>query len=159
VYDGTRITRAIPTLGYILSDEGGGVHLGKEIVRSYFYETMPVHERAIFEETYHLTKEELIEKVYHSSASIRYLASFSEFILKCSPEWKTQILAKVFDEFIALRIKLYDESKNLPIYFVGSIAYYHEEALKDALARHGLECAGIIRQPIYQLIEFHKQNK
>ncbi|MCE2789578.1 MAG: hypothetical protein LW630_06650 [Saprospiraceae bacterium] len=159
VYDGTRITHAIPTLGYILSDEGGGVHIGKEIIKSYFYETMPIPEQALFDSTYHLTKEELIEKVYHSPASIRYLASFSEFLLQCSPEWKDEILSKVFDEFIALRIMLYAEHKSLPIYFVGSIAYYHEEALKAALARNGLACAGIIRQPIYQLIEFHKNNR
>ena len=32
VYDGTKIVEAIPSLGYIFSDEGGGVHLGREII-------------------------------------------------------------------------------------------------------------------------------
>jgi hypothetical protein len=35
------IVEAIPSLGYIFSDEGGGVHLGKEIIKDYFYGNMP----------------------------------------------------------------------------------------------------------------------
>ncbi len=158
VYDGNAIVKAIPTLGFILSDEGGGVHIGKEIIKAYFYGTMPAEEKARFSATYGLTKEDLLEKVYRSSGSIRYLASFSEFLSQCSLDWKKKVLHQVFSDFISLRIKLYEEHADLPVYFVGSIAHYHETELREALKAHGLSCAGIIQKPIYQLIEFHKKN-
>jgi len=155
VYDGKAVIKSIPTLGYIFSDEGGGTNFGKEILKSYFYGTMPEKERTIFEENFTVTKEVLVEKVYRTSGGNRYVASFAQFLVLIEGAWKTELMKKLFREFIHLRILSYPEHKTHKITFVGSIAHYHRQYLEEVLAEYGLAADDVIQQPIYKLIDFH----
>lgn len=159
VYDGEKILKAIPSLGYIFSDEGGGVHIGKEIIKSYFYGTMPSKERMIFEDNYKITKSQVIENVYRSTTGNRYIASFADFLPKINGQWKDDLIKRIFREFIVLRILRYEECRILPLSFVGSIAYYHKKYLDEVLSEYGLFTSEVIHQPIFQLIEYHKKYK
>lgn len=155
VYDGKKIIRSIPTLGYIFSDEGGGAYIGKEILKSYFYGIMPPREREIFNENFAVTKELLVEKVYKTSEGNKYVASFARFLVLIDGPWKENLLKKVFMDFITLRIMLYTEHKTYKIKFVGSIAYYHQKYLIKAMDEFGLKTDEIIQQPIFRLIDYH----
>ena len=159
VYDGKQIRNSIPTLGYILSDEGGGTKIGQEILKSFFYGTMPDIERNIFIANYHLTKEVLVEKLYRSPGGNSYLASFAQFLTEIDGEWKGGLLKRVFREFVELRIALYPGYESLNIKFVGSIAHFHSVYLNEVLAEYGLKAVEIIQQPIFKLIEYHIKNK
>jgi glucosamine kinase len=155
VYDGTKITGSIPTLGYIFSDEGGGTNIGKEILKSYFYGIMPEHEKAIFKANFSVTKELLVEKVYRTSEGNKYVASFAQFLVLIDGPWKDNLLKKAFRDFITLRILLYPEHKTHKIKFAGSIAHYHRRYLGEVLEEFGLKADEIIQQPIYKLIDYH----
>ncbi len=159
VYDGKSVVKSIPTLGYIFSDEGGGTNFGKEILKAYFYGTMPEKERAIFEQNFAVSKEVLVEKVYRSSGGNKYVASFAQFLVLINGAWKTELIKKLFREFVKLRILLYPEHKTHQIKFIGSIAFYHRQFLEEVLAEYGLIASEIIQQPIYKLIDFHLKNK
>lgn len=158
VYDGKSVIKAIPTLGYIFSDEGGGTNFGKEILKAYFYGTMPERESAIFAENFKVTKEVLIEKVYRSTGSNRYVASFAQFLVLIEGSWKADLIKRLFREFVTLRILNYPEHKTHKITFVGSIAHYHRSYLEEVLSEFGLKADEIIQQPIYKLIDFHLKN-
>ena len=41
VYDGTELKQCSPSLGYILGDEGSGLDLAKELIKSFFYGDLP----------------------------------------------------------------------------------------------------------------------
>jgi N-acetylglucosamine kinase-like BadF-type ATPase len=155
VYDGKSIINKIPTLGYIFSDEGGGTHLGKEIIKAFFYNTMPEDEKEIFLQHFKLTKEMLLEKVYRSPGGSKFVASFATFLTVIEGVWKENLLKKVFREFIELRILKYKECTSFPIYFVGSIAYLHQNYLNQVLMEYGLHSSKIIQHPAQNLIEYH----
>ena len=155
VYDGSKFTSAIPTLGFLFSDEGGGVHIGKEVIRSYFYGLMPEHEHGLFREKYGLTKEVLIQSVYGSSNPSRYIASFASFMTVTHGSWKENLIKKVFREFIELRILPYPEHTQLPIRFVGSIAHYHQDILTSTLKEYDMTTDEVIQQPIHHLLAYH----
>lgn len=159
VYDGTKIIRAIPTLGYIFSDEGGGTHIGKEILKSYFYGIMPEKEKEIFNANFSVTKELLVEKVYRTSEGNKYVASFAQFLVLIDGPWKETLIKKVFRDFITLRIMLYPEHTSHKIKFVGSIAHYHQQYLHEVMNEFGLKTDEIIQQPIYKLIDYHLKHK
>ncbi|MBK9736717.1 MAG: hypothetical protein IPO92_17860 [Saprospiraceae bacterium] len=159
VYDGKHILKSIPTLGYILSDEGGGTKIGQEILKSFFYGTMPDKEKNIFIANYPVTKEILVERLYRSSGGNSYLASFAKFLTEIDGVWKERLLKNVFREFVDLRIALYPGYESLNIKFVGSIAHYHRVCLNEVLSEYGLKAVEIIQQPIYKLIEYHIKNK
>ena len=155
IYDGYEITKTIPSLGFIFSDEGGGVHLGKEILRAYFYGMMPQKECKIFLENYNVTKELLIEKVYRSEGGSKYIASFAKFLTLVEGEWKENLIKKVFREFITLRIMSYHEHTNLKIKYVGSTAQFYARQLQEVMHEFGLNTEEIVQHPINKLIDYH----
>jgi len=155
VYDGTAIVKAIPSLGYVFSDEGGGVHMGKEIIKEYFYGTMPQNERTTFKKNYNISKAIIIENVYRQPAGNRYIASFASFLTMIDGPWKDEFIKKIFREFVEIRILKYPEYTTYPICFVGSIAYFHRKYLEKVLEEFGLRTDKVVHQPIYKLIEYH----
>ena len=47
-YDGVSIINKSTSLGYIVMDEGSGNHLGKELLKRYYYRQMPENPRILF---------------------------------------------------------------------------------------------------------------
>lgn len=156
VYDGEKIIESIPSLGYLLSDEGSGNHIGKEILKSYFYNEMSSEDRDLFDLRYHLKRADVLEKIYKSPGVSAYLASFTIFLNDCSKSLRNNILSKCFEEFIRLRIKKYNEYANFDIYFVGSIAFYFQKELIETLSKHDLRAIEITERPMTKLINYHK---
>ena len=50
---------------------------------------------------------------------------------------------------------MYKGAHSLPIAFTGSIAYYFEQILRDAIERQGYEVSAVTRTPMEGLIAFH----
>ncbi|MBK9253969.1 MAG: hypothetical protein IPM42_00625 [Saprospiraceae bacterium] len=155
VYDGSKIVDSVQTLGYFFSDEGGGTQIGKEVLKAYFYNNLPIAERDIFEANYPITKEEVVENVYRKSGGNKYVASFAPFLMMINGSWKENLLDRVFKEFIELRILRYTEHSQYKIRFVGSIAFYHREYLEKAMQTYGLEIDEIVQKPVHKLIDYH----
>lgn len=155
VYDGEIRIDNIPSLGYILGDEGSGSHIGKEILRAYFCRKMPASIQMSFENQFKIKREDLIENVYRQHLGSKYVASFASFLTDVDETWKKEILLKVFREFINFRIITLDGYQTYPIHFAGSIAYHYKMYLKEALHEFGLNLGNVVQQPIYELIDYH----
>jgi glucosamine kinase len=150
------VVDTIPSLGYILSDEGSGNHLGKEILKSYFYRNMDAHDQKIFEEKYISERATVLQNLYKSDKPSSFLASYTHFLNDCSPSFKDQITELVFNEFIETRIKKYPNFLNFDIYFIGSVASHFSTELIQSLAKHNIKAKEIITKPIIKLVEYHK---
>ena len=59
-FDGESIRRDLPSLGFLIGDEGSGSALGKHLVRRFFMKKLPQDLHQEFVETYHLTIEDAI---------------------------------------------------------------------------------------------------
>jgi hypothetical protein len=62
-------------------------------------------------------------------------------------------------KFIELRILCYKECQNVPIHFIGSIAHFSKDIIKDSMNPYNLELGNIIRRPIDGLINYYRNNK
>src|SRR4029453_16618517 len=79
-YDGKKIVKQIPGIGYILGDEGSGAYLGKKVIQYYLYETFDDDLRARVNAKYITNRSEILENVYKKPFPNRYLASFTIFL-------------------------------------------------------------------------------
>jgi hypothetical protein len=61
--------------------------------------------------------------------------------------------------FVKIYIKQYDNCKEVPVHFVGSIAFYLREELKETFDKYGLQLGTVLRRPIDGLIAYHVANK
>ena len=66
-------------------------------------------------------------------------------------------MTKGFQIFIENQIFQYSNAKDIPIHFVGSIAFYLREELENILKRNGLKIGKVIKQPIDGLVSYHKK--
>ena len=68
LYDGQQISRQTPALGFILGDEGSGAVLGRRLIGDIFKGQLPEDLCKDFLLDYPMTMDELIRRVYRTSA-------------------------------------------------------------------------------------------
>lgn len=157
-YNGQEITDNIPALGYSLSNEGGGTEIGKAVLQSYFYRKMPENVKQEFEKIHQIDKSTVVNAMYKQENPTAFVANFASFINKTEDKvWRKSILTEQFQKFIDIRIKSYSEYSSYQLHFVGSIAYFCQDVLKEILQYNNLEATSIIRKPIDGLIAFHQE--
>ena len=157
-FDGESIRRDLPSLGFLIGDEGSGSALGKHLVRRFFMKKLPQDLHQEFVETYHLTIEDAIKNMYHNPRANAYLAEFNKFVVQRKQHPYFQNM--VFDEmknFFEYQVLPYEEAREAEINFIGSIAYYYEDVLRAAAAELNLTVGHIVQKPIESLVEYHKK--
>lgn len=157
-FDGESIRRDLPSLGFLIGDEGSGSALGKHLVRRFFMKKLPQDLHQEFVETYHLTIEDAIKNMYHNPRANAYLAEFNKFVVQRKQHPYFQNM--VFDEmknFFEYQVLPYEETREAEINFIGSIAYYYEDVLRAAAAELNLTVGHIVQKPIESLVEYHKK--
>ena len=156
--DGKQIRKGVPSLGYVLGDEGSGMYLGKELIKHYFYQELPNDLHDFFKEAYAIDKEKLIQKVYKEKEANQYLASFVPFLSKHRQHPFIQhLLQRAFNQFIERHLLKYQEHKALPIHFIGSISFHFKTELVACLIEKKLQVGQILKQPIEALGKFYKE--
>ena len=61
--------------------------------------------------------------------------------------------------FIKNYVMQFDNCKEVPVHFVGSIAFYLKEELERAFDKYDLQLGNVLRRPIDGLISYHIANK
>ncbi len=146
------ILKNVPPLGYVLGDEGGGVHLGRNLLNGIFKGYIPLKEE--FLAATGLSYEEIIRCVYREPYANRFLASFAPFILAhtACPEVR-EMVYRSFLEFAERNLSRYPQG--LAISFVGGIAARFGELLREALAADGYRIGTIAESPAEGLLKYH----
>ena len=157
VYDGEKLVDKAVSLGYLVGDEGSGMHIGKGVLRAYFYGFMPEDLRRQFEAKYHLELKDFIQHLYHEAQPSKYLASFAEFAGEYKAHPYVQGLVKgCFKAFVEAFILRFDECRSLKVGFVGSVAYYFSDVLEETLADYGLTLDKVLKAPAEGLVLYYK---
>jgi len=137
IYNGSEITKQAPSLGYLLGDEGSGAFLGKTLIQKVLRNELSADLCAGFWRFANTTSADLIRSIYSSSATNSYLASFATFLSQnISNEQISAIVTDGFDIFYNKHIKPLN-ANNLPIGFVGGIAFQFCKLLKGYFENKG----------------------
>lgn len=156
-YNGKKMLKNSPGLGYILGDEGSGAYLGKKVVQYYLYNTYDEELRARFEKRFLVTPMEILENVYKKPLANRYLASFAIFLAENRGHYMIEnIIEDGLNDFFFTHLYKYRESWTHPIHFVGSIAFGFKDVLKDLCNTYELELGRVLKAPMQGLIEYHR---
>ena len=178
-YDGEKIDWCVPSLGYILGDEGSAAVLGKRLVSDLLKNQLDgpttgsvpqrptTNLKELFFEEYNTSMADIIEKVYRQPFPNRFLAKLSKFCADHIDDPRIHNL--VYDHFVQfIRRNLVQyftpTTKRQPslgpttsaVGFVGSIAYYYKPILEEAMKAEGIPLGTILQDPIEGLKEYHK---
>lgn len=158
LYDGTRIVANVSPLGWILGDEGSGAVLGRMLVSDVLKGQLQKPLCEAFMQRFDLTQTAIIEAVYRQPQANRFLASLVPFLVEHRDHPDVhQFLVREFGRFFSRNVKAYGRA-DLPVNFVGGIAYQFEDELRAASLEQGFTVGLILRNPIQRLCAFHHDN-
>ncbi|MCK5468238.1 MAG: N-acetylglucosamine kinase, partial [Cyclobacteriaceae bacterium] len=155
-YDGINIIKNIPSLGFVLGDEGSGAWLGKKMVTDYLRGHMPKKCIETINQKLHIDKEIILEHVNHKPMPSRYLAGFAKFISEnIDQTYFYQLMFDSFTSFAKNYIIRYSNYTELKCHFVGSVAFHNQEILEHVAKYTGFRIGNIIKSPIDGLTLYH----
>src|SRR5579863_4077769 len=157
-YNGKKIIRNSPGLGYVLGDEGSGAYLGKKVLQYYLYNTFDEELRYKFDAKYVTNRQEILENVYKKPLPNRYLASYSLFLMENRGHYMIEnIIEDGLNDFFFQHLCKYRESWKLPIHFVGGVAFGFRDAIRDLCRSYEFELGNILAKPMDGLIRYHQK--
>jgi len=155
-YNGKKIVKNSPGLGYVLGDEGSGAYLGKKVIQYFLYNTFDADLMDRFTAKFNTSSYEILDAVYKKPLPNRYLASFAIFLAENRGHYMVEnIIEDGFNDFFFNHIYKYRESWTLPINFIGSVAYGFKDVLKEMCTSYELQLGKVLQKPMDGLIKYH----
>lgn len=159
-FDGKVLHQKVQSLGYIAMDDCSGNRFGRHLLRGYSFNKMPKELAQEFEEEYNLDPDYIKNNLYKEPNPNAYLATFAKFLIKHKDtEFCKQYIRAEMEDFVENYIMQFENYKEIPVHFVGSIAFYLVDELTEVLNKYDIKIGNVLRRPIDGLIAYHILNK
>ena len=158
LYNGEHIIENVPSLGYLLGDEGSGSYMGNKLLGAFMRQELPdaIYDR--LRKRFDLSNEAILESVYQKEMPIKYIASFSKFIFQnIKDPYLYELVSNGFKLFFEKNIMRYTDWQNQPVHFTGSVAFYYSNILRQVSNDLGITIRHIVEGPIAGLALYHQQ--
>ena len=156
-YDGVTTHQKISSLGYTLMDDASGNYYGKQLIRDYYFNHMPVNLKVSFNEKYNLDADFIKYNLYKQPNPNAYLASFAEFMfLNKDNQYIVDLIKsgfRIFAKYMIMQFK--EELKNVPVHFAGTIAFLSQDEIREVAAEMGFRTGNFVKRPIEGLVYYH----
>lgn len=155
LYNGKEIVDQVPSLGYILGDEGSSAAIGRRFISDCLKRQLPEQVSREFMERYSLTKDIIIENVYRKPLPNRYIAGFAPFIYeKRNISEVHKLIIQCFQDFFTRNVISYHKPW-MPVHFIGSLANSFADELKETAELLGMTIGKIETSPMNGLVDYH----
>jgi len=155
-WDGQNIVSNVPSVGYLLGDEGSGTYIGKLILKGILEERAPLEIRDTFYLQHNITFERVLNIIYNEAHPNRFISKVSIFAEKyINNKWIRNTVKQSFIDFIENQIKQYKGYQKLEVSFTGSVAHYYKKILLEACEEHDIKTGIILKNPIDGLFKYH----
>ena len=159
-FDGTILHQKVQSLGYIAMDDCSGNRFGRHLLRGYYFNKMPAKLAKEFANNYDVSPDTVKHNLYKEPNPNAYLATFAKFLIKHKDnDFCKKHIYKELESFVENYIKQFDNHQEVPVHFIGSIAFYLKNELEEVLTKHNIKLGKVLRRPIDGLIEYHVINK
>ena len=156
-YNGKKIMKNSPGLGYVLGDEGSGAYLGRKVIQYFLYNTFDPDLADRFKAKFNTNSDEILTAVYKKPLPNRYLASYAVFLAENRGHYMVEnIIEDAFNDFFFNHVLKYRESWTTPIHFTGSVAHGFKDVLKEMCSGYELQLGRVLKKPIDGLVKFHQ---
>ncbi len=157
-FDGKTTHQKIVSLGYIIMDDASGNYYGKQLLRDYYYHKMPKEYAEALGNAYDLSPDFVKENLYKKENPNTYLASIGRFLIENKKnDYAQKVIKDGLRSFVENQILQFEESATVPVHFVGSIAHFLSDEIKEVLDEYHLKLGKIVRHPIVSLAAYHSE--
>jgi hypothetical protein len=148
----------VPSLGFILGDEGSGASLGRRLIQAVYRGVLPADLAEIFTQETGLTQPEVLRRVYNEPKPNKFVASLTPFLSAHIDREEIRCLVEEeFTLFFRNQLSGYSQIEQVPVGFVGSIAKVFEPQLRNVADRFKVKIHNILDVPMPGLISYHTE--
>jgi N-acetylglucosamine kinase-like BadF-type ATPase len=159
LWDGERILENVPSLGYMLGDEGSGTYLGKIMLAEILSGEADPEIAKDFYRDYKLSFSSTLERIYREPNPNLFFSGLSTFIKKhIEHSWCQDIVKRNFTDFVDKQVSKYSTYQTSPVSFIGSVAYHFKDLLEEVLDHNNITFGKVMKNPMDGLIAFHLNN-
>lgn len=157
-YNGDNIIKKMPSLGYVLGDEGSGAYIGKLILKAYLENEMPTklaeHFKAVYPE---INLVYALEQMYQKPYPNRFFAQYFRFAeLHQKDRFIFELIVDAFQLFLEKSVMKFELHQSTPIHFVGGVAFHANSIMRMVLTKNNLQTGNFQESPIAGLTLYHK---
>lgn len=159
LWDGKQIVENVPSLGYMLGDEGSGVYMGKLLLKKILGGKADGEIIQAFYEYVGMDFIQILHKIYKDPDAKQWIGSLSHFVTEnIHLAWIEEVAKQSFHDFIDNQISEYSGFREMEISFLGSVAYHLQDVLMEVMREEGLKTGVILKSPMDGLIEYYREN-
>lgn len=157
-FDGERLHRPMPSLGYLLGDEASGADIGKHLLQDAFYGRIPeeVRERIFGGMTPNLS--DVLARIHQASHPARELAAYTAMLAPhLSEHYVRDLLQGRFHTLAELLTRFFTAAQLENVHATGSVAFGFRELLADVLLDRGMTLTVVEPDPLPGLVRHHQR--
>lgn len=152
LYDGEKIIDSVPSLGFILGDEGSGAFMGRMLLNAYFKRDLSKEVKCKLEKIAGMELSDVIQQIYRAPGANKYLASFIPFIKENEDDSSISVI--IFESlklFFQKNVLKYKPLCDTNVRFVGGVAVAFEKQINEIAVACNLNADKFLRNPIEEL--------
>lgn len=153
-YDGGVVHQPMPSLGYILGDEGSATDMGKRLLRAALYKRLPADlMEAIFPDG--LSTAEVVEHLYRGASPQAWLGAYAGRLASFQDHpWVRDLILSGFSALAQLLMDHFDAAQRADVVATGSVAFGLNGLLRSAFAEAGMRISDVQQSPLPGLLRY-----
>ncbi len=157
-YDGSQLHQPLPSLGYILGDEGSGADIGSVLLQDAFYDRMPADVKEILFGTEGPDRAAIMEEVYGSPFPAKALAArTAQLAPLLDHRYVRETILGRFHQLAELLKTFFTPEQREVVHATGSVAFGFRELLGECLSDHGMNLVNVAKDPLLGLIRYERR--
>ena len=157
-HDGRSLHRPMPSLGYILGDEGSGADIGRTLLQDAFYRRMPDDVLQLLFGANGPSLEAVIADIHSSTAPSRSLAAYTGLLWPHRDHpYVHALVASRFHALAELLKTFFTVEQRSGVCATGSVAWGFKDRLSEVLLDHGMTLRSVERDPLPGLVHHHRR--
>jgi glucosamine kinase len=157
-HDGCSLLRPMPSLGYLLGDEGSGADIARTLLQDAFYRRMPQDVLQFLFGAQGPSLEAVIADIHGSAAPSRSLAAYTGLLLPHRDHpYLHALVASRFHALAELLKTFFTAEQRSEVFATGSVAWGFKDCLSEVLLDHGMTMRSVERDPLPGLVHHHRK--
>ncbi|PWH86378.1 hypothetical protein [Brumimicrobium oceani] len=149
-FDGEKVVQQTSGLGYLIGDEGSGFDIGKRLLKKYFQNELPLNVKESIEN--YFNHQSILHRIHEPDGRM-HIAGLAKIARKFSKEPPVHsVLISAFTDFCKFALNPLGVSSS--VHFIGSVAFYFQAELTEALEKEGYTVGEIKKEAVFEVFNF-----
>lgn len=158
-FDGVRLHRPMPSLGYLLGDEGSGADIGRQLLQDFFYQRIPSEVQQLIFGLPGPELAQVLAGIHQAAHPARELAAYTALLAPhLGQAYVRELIVARFHAMAELLKRFFDQERTGRVLATGSVAFGFRELLADTLLDRGMTLTDVVPDPLPGLVRHHQRD-